>query len=458
MRTLALIALLAAGPGDVNVSFEDKLLVSVPEDVSASKFIVSRDGKTCVYVGGKGGQFFVGVNKDKGPTYQSIADLTITPDGKPCYRAVTPAGSVIVMKGTPGQVMPVMGRPVVSPDGNKVAFSCSRGVGGPRDGTAWCVYAAGAKGPDFGACSEPSWSADSTTHAYTVRIAKAGTATRAMHTMAAMAVNHKPGPEYDGVMGPWMAPKGNGIAYKAQTKLTYQMVVDGKAHATYPEIGDPVWSPDGKSILYAARTEGRKAVLVVDGKPSEEVDLIRGTPVWSADGKHHAYAAVKGKEAFIVVDGKALEPWPYAENPAFSPDGTVVAYAAKAAGAPKWGQVFGEKKGTPDYELVGTAVISPDGKRVAYPAQWKYKWIMVVDDGKNEMMDDIRPPTWSPDSTKIAYAALKEGKWFMVVNYRRQEPFDEILTPAYWSPDGKKVAFGGRKGPDVYWRVVTVPE
>jgi Tol biopolymer transport system component len=103
-------------------------------------------------------------------------------------------------------------------------------------------------------------------------------------------------------------------------------------------------------------------------------------------------------------------------------------------------------------------VFSPDGKRVAFRAMWKYKWIVAVDDGKGEIFDAVGVPVWSPDSARVAYAAQKDGKWFMVAGYRRLEAFDEVLTPPVWSPDGKKVAFGARKGQDLYWKVVPVQE
>ena len=42
----------------------------------------------------------------------------------------------------------------------------------------------------------------------------------------------------------------------------------------------------------------------------------------------------------------------------------------------------------------------------------------------------------------------------MIVAYRHGLPFDEICTPPYWNSDGSKVAFGGRIGGDLIWRVL----
>ena len=83
-----------------------------------------------------------------------------------------------------------------------------------------------------------------------------------------------------------------------------------------------------------------------------------------------------------------------------------------------------------------------------------------MNDGKSEIFDAIgkEGPVWSPDSSQFAYAALKDGKWYMVVGYRRNEAFDEILTGPNWSSDGKKCAYGGRKGQELIWRVYKVPE
>ena len=46
----------------------------------------------------------------------------------------------------------------------------------------------------------------------------------------------------------------------------------------------------------------------------------------------------------------------------------------------------------------------------------------------------------------------------MIVGYRREEPFDEVSTGPHWSSDGKKCAYGGRKGNELIWRVYKVPD
>ncbi len=460
MKALALVPvlLLAAPPQEGQLSFEEAILSVIPDDANAGRFVFSRDGRHVAYRMLKAGTYLVMADKTPGPPYAAIGDeILFNADGKPVYRAKDGAQWVIRNGDQTTPPIAIIGKPVLGPDGRKLAYECSRGTSGASDATAWCVYVDRSKGADFASCGSPVFSADGSTVAHSVRIGKGGAQNRAFRTTHAVVVGGKAGPESDEVTSPVFGPKGKSIAYKSRDGAAWSMIVDGKAQGSYTELGMPLWSPDGKGLAYKA-SRGGKWVVVRDGKPGEEVPRIGGEPVWSPDGGSLAFAAFRGEEGFIVVNGKPLETFQLVDQPVFSSDGLRVAYPAKAAGQPKWMIVWGDRKGEPHYDTLETPVWSPDGKHIAYRALWKFKWIVVVDDGKNEMFDAIGPVTWSPDSAKVAYPAQKDGKWHMVVHYRRLEAFDEILTPGHWSADSKKVAFGARKGQHLVWRVVATAE
>jgi Tol biopolymer transport system component len=455
MRVLALISTVAfLQAGTPSISFEDKVLASIPEEITVKNPIFSRDGKQVAYMCYQGAKCWVGVNKEKGPPYDAFGKtLVYSNDGRLAYCAASGNSWVVVVSGKASTSMAVAGIPVFSPDGRRVAYESSRGVGAARDGTAWCVMVDGQKGGDYASCGPPSFSADGSIVAHSVRIAKAGSAQRAMYTTHAMVLAGKPGPECDEVSSPVFAPKGHSMAYKARTDMSWSMIVDGKNQGgTYTAMGMPVWNPEGKSLAFRGVIGPSQECIVIDGKKGETYEVV-SDPVWSPDGKQVAFTAQKGSDNFIMMGGKALEPFTSVGPPTWAPDGTKVAYGALGSG--QWMMVVGDKKGRPDYDMVGLAVWSPDSKHVAFSAQWKYKAIVVIDDGKNEMFDATEPPVWSADSTKCAYAAQKDGKWYVVAAYKRFDPYDRILTRPFFSPDGKKVAFGAQKGNDLVWRVQT---
>jgi hypothetical protein len=120
--------------------------------------------------------------------------------------------------------------------------------------------------------------------------------------------------------------------------------------------------------------------------------------------------------------------------------------------------VLDDKQGPPEFEAIGTIVISPDGRRTAFAGQWNFRWTCAIDSGRASMHDIVQTPVWSPDSKKVAYAGQDQGKWFVEVNYRRGDDVDEVLTAPVFSSDGKKCAYGVRRGPDLMWKVVAVQE
>ena len=67
MRVLALISLIllpqAKGGGGVGVSFDDKVLAVIPDDVKVTEVRFSPDGRQVAYKGYKNGKCLVGVNK-----------------------------------------------------------------------------------------------------------------------------------------------------------------------------------------------------------------------------------------------------------------------------------------------------------------------------------------------------------------------------------------------------------
>ena len=472
MKKLALIAVFAFGaagpsnadlqPGD-EISFTEKLLGRIPDDVTVFKDIsFSPNGRYVAYTAVKGGARHVVVNNEFGPAFTAIGDKpAFIKDGKTViYRASSGSNWRVVVGEKPGPAMAMVGKPVFSPDLQRYAFEGSRGTTGAGDITAWSLFADGRKtGKEYASLGPPRFSADNKILAHTARMGQAGRAGRAFNTAYVMVINRKAGKPIgpDGKMSnPFFAPQGKKMAYRVREKGWWSMVVDKKPEGQYSLLENPIWSPDGKTCAYRASPDRRSWYTVVGGKKRGPYQGV-GDPVWRPDSSDVAYKLSKEGKWFVMIDGKEHGPYPVAENPTFSADSAHWAYPAIHSG--KWTVIHDGKPGPADLDAIyGPPVLSPDGKRVAYQAGWKYKWIIVIDDGKNELFDTVGLPVWNPQGTKVAYAARKGRKWYMVVHYRRLEPFDEILTPPVWNAEGTKVAFGCRKERALTWRVVEVPQ
>jgi eukaryotic-like serine/threonine-protein kinase len=130
---------------------------------------------------------------------------------------------------------------------------------------------------------------------------------------------------YDAVRGP-------------RTRFTFDPILDE----------NPVWSPDGRSIVYSSRRKHytdlyRKSS---DGTGAEELlysDNLDKTPTsWSEDGKFllfHAPGSGPGLDVWVLPlsperPGSPLKPFPFAQSPVnemtaqFSPDGRWIAYVS----------------------------------------------------------------------------------------------------------------------------------
>lgn len=247
------------------------------------------------------------------------------------------------------------------------------------------------------------------------------------------------------------------------------------------ETYKPVASRDGLHIAYAVK-EGAKEFVVVDGTPQSPYDRIVVRPMFSPNGKHVLYAAtgIENKQRFVmVVDGKPGGECDRVDmyDLAFSPDGNHVAYPLRVG--QKWRMVIDGQVG-PEYDGIAhslsasgnsqLAVFSPDSKRVAYFATRKEKRFVVLDGQPGPEYDDGEvavPLLFSPDSKHVAYAALRaigtggktftigrDGKesisrtmgekWRLVVDGKPGPEFEKVVNPIF-SADGSHVAYGASK-------------
>ena len=214
----------------------------------------------------------------------------------------------------------------------------------------------------------------------------------------------------------------------------------------------PAWSPDGRSLLYAAEVGKIRKIFRKDLSSGQDAQLTHGDadevqPAWSPDGKQ--VALVRARQA-----GVKLQP-----GDVFGQfdDGDVWGIDLASGAESK----LAEKAFNPSY--------SPTGDRIAVDASWvgpRRIW-MVDREGHNpqqittDTSEEVAhvAPAWSPDGNKIVFQNLARTKFDVrVVNLESKQmswitnDFLMNIRPA-WSPSGKFIYFSSyRSGGINVWR------
>jgi hypothetical protein len=139
------------------------------------------------------------------------------------------------------------------------------------------------------------------------------------------------------VAPPAIRPDGQAVgalvAADGAVRLRQFFVQGGQSEATYDEGEGLVYDGDGRSLAFAAR-KGASWLLVVNGREGPPFDRVV-TPVFSPDGKRVVYRARKDGKRFVVVAdtrGKTIRQHPAYEQVfpvLFTADGKSVAYGVK---------------------------------------------------------------------------------------------------------------------------------
>jgi len=197
----------------------------------------------------------------------------------------------------------------------------------------------------------------------------------------------------------------------------------------------PAAASGAEKIAYVSRPQTCEEISVMNGDGTGHVQLTSDTcyderPAWSPDGTRiafgHSYWSSPGMDAMEIyvmhADGtervRLTVNDAYDSLPAWSPDGTRIAFASRRDGN---GEIY---------------VMNADGSR-----QTRLTF------GTAEDLS----PAWSPDGTRIAFASERDGNWEIYVmnaDGSRQTRLTRNAAadgdPA-WSPDGSRVAFASKR-------------
>ena len=220
-------------------------------------------------------------------------------------------------------------------------------------------------------------------------------------------------------------------------------VIRGEKAGEYEEMhglrGGISWSPDGKSLTFAAKAGEKDAIHLVktddDGiekiiKP--DMDAVY-SPDWSPDGTKILFSGIEsGKLDLFTVDIETLE-YHRLTNDFFdeagarwSPDGTQIVFSSDRLDVP-YEYSIGQQSET--YNLF---VIDPDGSNLR----------RITSSPFND-----QNPDWSPDGLNIVFNSDRNGVdnlYYLNLENMSVKPLTNLLGGASypdWSPDGSKIAF-----------------
>jgi Tol biopolymer transport system component len=261
-----------------------------------------------------------------------------------------------------------------------------------------------------------------------------------------------------------------------------RLTTDEGAHTS------PAWSPDGKSIAYWARhPDGRQGIFLVPPLGGPERLLVdepaAGRLEWSPDGKWIAHSPAAGITLISVESGERTEfanlnpALAGSQQAAFSPDGRRLAYIAsrgvytgeiyvvelsadmKPQGQPKR-ITFGERGVRyPVWTANGREIIFMEGSETSNGSIAR-----VAPDGKGRSRRipglgySVGPIAISRSGRRMALArgGVDADIWRHDLT-GREAPRKLVAsslydTSAFYSPDGKRIAFSSnRSGPREIW-------
>lgn len=258
---------------------------------------------------------------------------------------------------------------------------------------------------------------------------------------------------------------------------------------TAEKEGAPYWSPDGETIalvsspasdVYLIKLDDPALVNITNNRERAEYALS-----WSPDGSMIAFSAgfyvTKTQNSLISTrgvdltniyvmnaDGSNVVQLTDAEtsssNPAWSPDGTMIAFSRRmndsseifvvkvASGETSRLTSFQHRKGhalQPSW--------SPDGEFIVYNFKGNSSnsdlYLLEVKSGRSSRLTDTpgndEYPAWSPDGGKIAFTTTtnpwkyvfvidSDGSNLTALSGEVEEYYDQHPS---WSPDGKQIVF-----------------
>ena len=186
-----------------------------------------------------------------------------------------------------------------------------------------CVGVDGLRGEEFDQVGTPVLSRDGTRVAY-----RAHRGDRCF-----VVLGNQQGPACELMTDPAISADGRTVAYGARRNGRWVLVVGDRETALDVAPARVFLSDDGRAVGYVEASEAR--VAVPGRAPGETFSLV-GRPVFSPDGRTIAYAADVGNTPYVVVGDRKVPAPGRASDPSFSADGRKVGYGTRVGREIAW--------------------------------------------------------------------------------------------------------------------------
>jgi Tol biopolymer transport system component len=221
----------------------------------------------------------------------------------------------------------------------------------------------------------------------------------------------------------------------------------------------PAWSPDGRTLAYIAEVDGYNQLFVRTVASGEERRISRSArdhiqPAWSPDGTRLAFAQARAEGGKLQPND--LDGW-YAEG------GEIVEVE------------LATRRETPLVDDAFAPSYSPDGKSLAFDAQWAGPRRIWIADARGHRPRQVTTdssdavghaqPRWSPDGRRLVFRRVEKTTSDIAIadtsgGAITRVTSDAVLdTDPVWGPDGTWLLFSSSRGGGLnLWRTSVRPD